>query len=59
VPLALPIWLLSRRAPAGTLARLLGSWMLLLGRNVVLRGIKRGGPGDIGGGSSQHEDDED
>jgi len=41
VPLAFPIWLVSRRAPAGTLARLLGSWMLLLGRNVVLRGIKR------------------
>jgi SAM-dependent methyltransferase len=41
LPLAFPIWLNSRRAPRGTLARLLGSWMLLLGRNVVLRGVKR------------------
>ena len=41
LPLAFPIWLASRRAPHGTLARLLGSWMLLLGRNVVLRGVKR------------------
>jgi SAM-dependent methyltransferase len=42
LPVALPLWLLSRRAPAQTLARLLGSWTLLLGRNVILRGIKRG-----------------
>jgi hypothetical protein len=42
LPLALPLWLASRRAPARTLARLLGSWSLLLGRNVVLRGVKRG-----------------
>ena len=41
VPLALPLWLAARRAPEGTLARLLGSWTLLLGRNVVLRGIRR------------------
>lgn len=41
LPLALPMWLAARRAPAGSVARLLGSWMLLLGRNVVLRGIKR------------------
>jgi len=45
LPMALPIWLASRRAPEGTLARLLGSWVLLLGRNVVLRGVKhRTGP---------------
>lgn len=43
LPLAFPLWLASRRAPKGTLARLLGSWTLLLGRNVVLRGTKRGG----------------
>jgi SAM-dependent methyltransferase len=41
LPLALPIWLASRRAPAGSVARTLGSWMLLLGRNVVLEGVKR------------------
>lgn len=41
LPLALPIWLSSRRAPAGSVARLLGSWMLLLGRNVVVKGVKR------------------
>lgn len=54
VPLAFPIWLASRRAPDGTLARLLGSWMLLLGRNVVLRGTKRGRPHAGDAGSSQH-----
>ena len=41
LPLALPIWLASRRAPAGSVARTLGSLMLLLGRNVVLQGTKR------------------
>jgi SAM-dependent methyltransferase len=41
LPLALPIWLASRGAPEGTLSRVLGSWRLLLGRTVVLRGIKR------------------
>ena len=41
LPLALPLWLGSRRAPAGSVARALGSWMLLLGRNVTLRGVKR------------------
>ena len=42
VPLALPLWLAARRAPAGTIARTLGSFMLLLGRNVVIHGVKRG-----------------
>ncbi|MGH2669308.1 MAG: hypothetical protein ACRDH5_09375 [bacterium] len=42
LPLALPIWLSSRRAPAGSGARVLGSWMLLLGRNVILQGTKTG-----------------
>ncbi len=42
VPLAVPLWLAARRAPAGTLARTLGSFMLLLGRNVVIHGVKRG-----------------
>jgi SAM-dependent methyltransferase len=41
LPLAFPLWLSARRAPAGTVARALGSWMLLLGRNVVIRGVKR------------------
>ena len=41
LPLALPIWLASRRAPPGSVTRTLGSLMLLLGRNVVLRGTKR------------------
>jgi len=40
LPLALPIWLASRRAPAGSLARTLGSFMLLLGRNVIVQGTK-------------------
>ena len=39
-PLALPLWLAARRAPAGTIARTLGSFMLLLGRNVVIHGTK-------------------
>jgi len=42
LPLTVPLWLSSRRAPAGTLARALGSFMLLLGRNVVIQGVKRG-----------------
>ena len=41
LPLALPMWFASRRAPESALARLLGSWTLLLGRNIVLRGTKR------------------
>ena len=41
LPLALPIWLASRRAPAGSVTRTLGSFMMLLGRNVVLQGTKR------------------
>lgn len=41
LPLALPLWLAARRTPPGTVARVLGSWKLLLGRNVVLRGVKR------------------
>ena len=41
LPLAVPLWISSRRAPAGTLARTLGSFMLLLGRNVILQGVKR------------------
>ena len=40
VPLAAPMWLAGLRAPGGTLARLLGSWKLLLGRSVVVRAIK-------------------
>jgi SAM-dependent methyltransferase len=40
VPLALPIWLAARRAPTGMIARTLGSFMLLLGRNIVIRGTK-------------------
>jgi SAM-dependent methyltransferase len=40
LPLALPLWLASRRAPVASVARSLGSLMLLLGRNVVLRGTK-------------------
>jgi SAM-dependent methyltransferase len=43
LPLAAPLWLSARRAPAGTVARALGSWMLLLGRNVILHGVKRDG----------------
>jgi SAM-dependent methyltransferase len=43
LPLAAPLWLAARRAPAGTVARALGSWMLLLGRNVILHGVKRTG----------------
>jgi SAM-dependent methyltransferase len=42
LPLAVPLWISSRRAPAGTIARALGSFMLLLGRNVILQGVKRG-----------------
>jgi len=42
LPLTVPLWLSSRRAPAGTIARALGSFMLLLGRNVILQGVKRG-----------------
>jgi SAM-dependent methyltransferase len=41
LPLALPLWLSSRRAPAGSIARELGSFMLLLGRNVIIQGVKR------------------
>ena len=41
LPVAFPLWLSSRRAPAGTIARTLGSFMLLLGRNVVIQGVKR------------------
>ncbi len=44
LPLAIPLWLSSRRAPAGSVARALGSWMLLLGRNVTVRGVKRREP---------------
>jgi SAM-dependent methyltransferase len=40
LPLALPIWLSSRRAPSGSVARSLGSLTLLLGRNVIVRGTK-------------------
>jgi SAM-dependent methyltransferase len=40
LPLALPIWLASRRAPADSVARGLGSLMLLLGRNVIVQGTK-------------------
>jgi SAM-dependent methyltransferase len=40
LPFALPIWLASRRAPPGSLARALGSFMLLLGRNVIVQGTK-------------------
>jgi SAM-dependent methyltransferase len=41
LPLTVPLWLASRRAPAGTVARALGSVMLLLGRNVIISGVKR------------------
>jgi SAM-dependent methyltransferase len=41
LPLAFPMWLASRRAPAGTIARILGSFLLLLGRNVILHGTKQ------------------
>lgn len=40
LPVALPMWISGRRAPAGSVARLLGSWPLLLGRSVVLRAVK-------------------
>jgi SAM-dependent methyltransferase len=54
LPLALPIWLSARRAPAGTIARTLGSFMLLLGRNVILHGIKQGPTPPSGGGNESH-----
>jgi SAM-dependent methyltransferase len=41
LPVALPMWLSSLRVPAGTVARALGSFMLLLGRNIVLSGVKQ------------------
>lgn len=50
LPLAAPLWLSARRAPAGSVARVLGSWMLLLGRNVILHGVKR----DSHPGAGQH-----
>jgi SAM-dependent methyltransferase len=40
LPLAAPLWLSARRAPAGSVARALGSWPLLLGRNVVIHASK-------------------
>jgi SAM-dependent methyltransferase len=40
LPLALPMWLASRRAPPGSLTRALGSFMLLLGRSVIVQGTK-------------------
>jgi SAM-dependent methyltransferase len=40
LPLALPMWLVARRAAPGTFARALGSWRLLLGRSVILRAVK-------------------
>lgn len=42
LPMALPMWIVSRRAPHHSLARWLGSWKLLLGRSVMLRAVKRG-----------------
>src|SRR5262249_16197804 len=42
-PVAFPLWLAARRTPPQTIARRLGSWKLLLGQSVVLRGIKQGG----------------
>ena len=41
LPLAVPLWLSARRAPTGSVGRALGSWPLLLGRNVILSGTKR------------------
>lgn len=41
LPLALPMWLSARRAPRGTPAHALGSWKLLLGRSVIVRGQAR------------------
>jgi len=40
LPLALLMWLAARRAPPGSLTRLLGSWRLLLGRSVIVRAVK-------------------
>ncbi len=40
LPVALPMWLSSRRAPRDSVARALGSWPLLLGRSVILRAVK-------------------
>jgi hypothetical protein len=40
LPLALPMWLSGRRTERGTLVRALGSWKLLLGRNVIVRAEK-------------------
>ena len=42
LPLALPMWLAARRAPPGSLTRLLGAWRLLLGRSVIVRAVKPG-----------------
>ena len=41
LPLAFPMWLSGRGAPQDTVARMLGSWKLLLGRSVILRAVKR------------------
>ena len=40
LPLALLMWLAARRAPPGSLTRLLGSWRFLLGRSVIVRAVK-------------------
>ena len=56
LPLAAPLWLSARRTPAGTVARALGSWMLLLGRNVILRGVKRADHPARGADGGRHKD---
>jgi SAM-dependent methyltransferase len=45
LPLVLPMWLNGRRAPRGSMARLLGSWKLLLGRSLVVSAVKASASG--------------
>lgn len=40
-PLAAPMWLLARKTPPGSPARILGEWRLLVGRSVVVSAVKR------------------
>jgi SAM-dependent methyltransferase len=40
LPVAAVMWLAARRRPVGTVGRTLGSWRLLLGRNVVISAAK-------------------
>jgi SAM-dependent methyltransferase len=41
LPLVPAMWLAARGKPPGTMARELGSWRLLLGRNVVVAAVKK------------------